>query len=321
VQKTVLLLLPKGLIPETIRAEQMKPLFSIITDINIRDRDVFNSFSGESEIGKNTRAFVISSPKTWFLVCLLMMLSLVPAFGTAGVVIVTNEFVGIAADSALKHTDSKGETTGFTQGCKIRKQGSIFYFPIGEYSYPTLGFDLFKIADVAIIKAGKVKNIYPSIEAPVLAHLPAIVQYNKTGSPDAYAKWLKGEKLISIVFASYEDGHPIAAVVEFGIDAQGRIARPTEKTIISVPGQVQWFLSVSSEVAAATDSAAWDRRALSDPVDTSQAVVQLQIDASKKENSYEVGPPVSVLRISRDSSGMVPGHEGECKVNNNQNQN
>jgi hypothetical protein len=293
----------------------MKPLFSIAGNIYVRARNHLDLFARRIRVRKHMHVFIVPSHKWWAIVCLLLMSCVLPVFGTSGVVIVTRDSVIIAADSAVKHTNPKGETTHFTQECKILKEGNIFYFSAGEYGYRTLGFDLFSIEKNAIIKAGNIKNIYQTVEAPILAHLPAIVQRNKTTSPDVYAKWLRGVPIISIVFASFEENVPVAALVEFRIDANERVAPPSERTMISVPGQLQMVLIVSDEVNAATSSDSWNRRFLSDPVNSSQEVIQLEIDASIREKRFDVGPPISILLISRDSSGMVPGHEGKCQTN------
>lgn len=251
----------------------------------------------------------------WGTVCVLLMLSALSAFGTSGVVIVTSDFVIIGADSALMHTNSKGETTGFTQGCKILKEGNIFYFPVGEYAYPNLRFNLFDIAKQAIIKAGKVKNIYQTVEAPILARLPSIVQYNKSARTNEYARWLRGVPIISITFVSFEDNAPIAAVIEFRIDAKGRVTPPTERTMSSVPGQLQLAaIGNGSAIVARTDSDSWMQRFDSDPINESQELIQLEIDASTRGKRCDVGPPISILMISRNSSGMVRGHEGKCQT-------
>jgi hypothetical protein len=58
-----------------------------------------------------------------------------------------------------------------------------------------------------------------------------------------------------------------------------------------------------------------DRRSFfSDPVNASQELIQLEINASNREKRYDVGPPISILLISKDSSGLVPGHEGKCQT-------
>jgi hypothetical protein len=244
---------------------------------------------------------------------LLLLLTVPPACGTSGVVIVTHDFIVIAADSAIEHINSKGKTARFATVCKILREGNIFYFPAGMYDNQSLGFDLFSIAKNAITKAGKVKYIYPVVEASVLKYLPAIVQYNKTRNTKLYKRWLQGIPVIEIVFASFEDSAPVAAIVEFRVDAKGSIVQPREYTLISSPGQIQIAgLGWNYEIAATTEPSSWRRYFASNPIKASQELIQLEIDASIREKRYDVGPPICILRISKDSSEFVRGHEGKC---------
>jgi hypothetical protein len=246
----------------------------------------------------------------------LLAFSVLPARGTSGVVIVTHNFIVIATDSALAHYNSKGEATASAQGCKILKEGNIVYFPAGEYDVPQLGFNVFSIAKNAISKAGKVKNIYPVIEASVIKYLPAIVQYNKTKNSKLYKRWLQGIPVIEIAFASFEDDAPVVAVVEFRIDAKGSIVQPGEYTLTSSPGQIQIAgLGWNYKITATTEPSSWKRYFASNPIKASQELIQLEIDASIREKRYDVGPPISILRISKDSSEFVRGREGKCGAN------
>jgi hypothetical protein len=91
------------------------------------------------------------------------------------------------------------------------------------------------------------------------------------------------------------------------------VVPPTERTMSSVPGQVQLAaIGNGSNIIARTDSDSWMQRFESDPINESQKLIQLEIDASTREKRYTVGPPISILWISRDYSGMVHGHAGEC---------
>jgi hypothetical protein len=289
----------------------MKPLFAIITNIYVRIGNILKSFARISRVRKNVSALVVPSHKLGAFICLALMVSVPPAFGTAGVVFVIGNSIIIAADSALKRTNSKGETTGMIQGCKILRKGNIYFFGVGEYAYPPLGFNLYRIAEDAITKTGKVRNIYPSFEASIGEYLPAIVKFNKEASTVEYTKWLRGVPIIVAVFASFEGNAPVVNLVEFKIDAIGRIIPPNEKTFVD--GDMS-LLGISPEVAAATNTDTWNRRIISDPVNASAEIIQLEIDVSTRDKRYDVGPPISIVRISGDSSGMVPGYEGVCQT-------
>jgi hypothetical protein len=294
----------------------MKPPFRIVANIYVHVRNHLNCFARRIVVSKDARASIIPSHKWWAMAGLLLLLMVPPACGTSGVVIVTHDFIVIATDSALQHLNSEGKTSGFSTGCKILRDGNIFYFPAGEYGNQSLGFDLFGIVKNAITKAGKIKNIYPAVEASVLKYLPAIVQYNKTRNTKLYKRWLQGIPVIEIAFASFEDDAPVAAIVEFRIDAKGSIVQPGEYTLISSPGQIQIAgLGWNYEIAATTEPSSWRRYFVSNPIKASQELIQLEIDASIREKRYDVSRPISILRISKDSSEFVRGHAGECAAN------
>jgi hypothetical protein len=243
-----------------------------------------------------------------------LLIFCLPTFGTSVVVIATRDFVVVAADSALTHT-REGKLNGFTRICKIRKEGTIYYFADGPYTLPSIKFDLFATTRNAVVKAGSIKKIFPIIEAPILVRLPDIVQYAKINSPDNYRRWVSGVSIMSIGFASYVDGTPVAAVVDFGIDSHGKAVRPTEHLMSSTGKQFQMSeLGNHVEIDRFIDSnPGWVSEASTDPVQASKKLIQLEIDASTRGKEYSVGPPISILLVNKSSTGMAPGCEGECK--------
>src|ERR1700722_1106893 len=121
----------------------MKPGLSITTNIKVRRRYILNAFIRTLKIGEKSRAFIVSSHKAWILI-LLVAISATNLSATSVAVIVTPDFLIIASDSAVAHTNPKGgEVTRIEQSCKMMSQENIFYIGVGEYSAPNLRFDLY----------------------------------------------------------------------------------------------------------------------------------------------------------------------------------
>lgn len=41
-------------------------------------------------------------------------------------------------------------------------------------------------------------------------------------------------------------------------------------------------------------------------------LIQVAIDAATKDKTYVVGPPITIVKISKDFSGYMSGYEGKC---------
>lgn len=292
----------------------MKPLFSVTTGIEIRAGYILNSLIRIGKIRKKARAFVVSSYKAWVL-ALLMACSATNTSATAGVVIVTHDYLIIVSDGAFTHTNDRGQVTKIKQGCKIAKQGNIFYFGVGEYGTPELHFDLYSIARNAIVKSGSVTNIYSAVEPHILSHLPAIVEHAKTAYPQGYAKWIRGGPVISLVFAAFENGFPTVVTIDFILNKNGTPAKPIEHTIvIRDPKQMTiGGVGYSEESTRRSNEPSWLADYRADPIKASEELIQAEIDAAVRRKDFVVGPPISVLKISKDFAGMVPGHQGSCQ--------
>jgi hypothetical protein len=298
---------------QTLVAEKMKPAPSIVANIEVRARDILISFARWREKEKS-HAFVVSSQKKLVAILLICFFQPQPSFGTAAVIITVNKGIIIAVDGSIKHTNSKGETTHYTSECKISKQGSVFYIPVGPRNLPSLGYNIFDITNKAIIKSRSIRDIFGFIEPPILTEIPSIVHYIQVTNPSDYRAMLKGEPVVSVAFATLEDNKPIAAFVEFHVDSEGRPMKPGEKIVAEVPpgGTSLAAMGSSAEINAATADHEWWGRFHSNPIGESEHLIQLEIDASTRKGNHDVGPPISILFISQDLTGTVPGHEGAC---------
>jgi hypothetical protein len=283
---------------------------SVATDIYIRTKNHFvPRFKRRVVKRKNPSTVVVSREKFRLLAAILILA--VPALGTSGIVVVTSDYVLIGADSAILHTN-KGIKTRVTQQCKILKEGSIFYFVAGEYVTPHLHFDSYAIAKQAISQGRTLQNIMAAAEVQIIPVIPAILRYNQSTRPNAYADWIRGMPIISLAFATVENGKPAAIVADFVVDSNGHPMKPADRTMISAGQQVQMAeVGFHREMDTILDhptvsfiNLTW--------LEKVRALIQAEIDASSRARSYEVGPPISIVRISSGDSGFVPGYEGAC---------
>ncbi len=245
--------------------------------------------------------------KPTLLLCTLF-LARASAFGTAGVVIVTPDSVFIGADSVMQGT-ARGTTTGMSQGCKIRKVGNIFYLPVGAYGFKQSNYDVFDAVDKAMANVHSIKEVYAAVVPPITDQLSAVIEFNRKYHTPEYERWLHGITILDIVFATFEDV-PVGMLIQFRIDAN-----KTKAVSTGHPFKVGAILGLGNndEMNTATNPGSpWYKHFAADPVSATKELIQLEINASSRKKSYDVGPPISILRISRYSSGMIPGYEGLC---------
>jgi hypothetical protein len=289
----------------------MKPLLSIATHIDVGIKQLLNALTRLRITRIHAPTLVVSPHVLGSFACFLLLAP--AAFGTSGIVIVTSDYVIIGADSAVAHS---GRTTGITQQCKIIKEGSTFFFISGEYTAVQIGLDSYALAREAVTKGKTIEGAIHFVEERIPSYIPALVAHTKFSSPDVYARWRDGVPIISIVFASLEDGDPIAGIVNFRIDAAGNPMIPNERRIMrSAPGQIQVMEFASHlEMDRIIDNVPkWRRTWSLSPAGAVQSLIQAEIDASTREKRFDVGGPISILLISRDFSGMERGYEGKCQ--------
>src|SRR4051794_23929289 len=127
----------------------MKPINSVITSIYVGVRYVFKFFVIPALKNKKARASIIAPH---VLYAFFFFATIAPTFATSGILFVTHDFIVLGSDSTLKRANGAA-TTGFFTVCKIAKEGNIFYFPVGEYFYRSLKFNVYDISRQAVIKA------------------------------------------------------------------------------------------------------------------------------------------------------------------------
>jgi hypothetical protein len=294
----------------------MKPALSIATHVNVGCKNQLNFFLCRINT-PNVGASVVSPYKLWLAaLCFILFPS---ARGTAVAVIVTSDAIFIAADGA----GSFGSPT--TPGvetvepyCKIHRQGEIFYVAAGFYESALINFNVRPLARDAAKHSRAMLEIYGLIEPAVLKKIPAIVQLSKVHDPDGYARYLAGTApVLDLAFGSFENGNPIVVAVSFRVDNRGAPIKPVEAVLRvsqTIPMQ-KLLLGYNERMAAASDlhrSPSWGSKFRRDPINVIERLIQLEIDAAKQEGRKDVGPPISIVKITKAAGGWEKGHEGAC---------
>ena len=303
------------LVLQTLRTKKMEPTLSVATDVDVNRDDHFNLLIGPEVDPSKIRVAIISPYKLWSTLLYLLLVP-VAAKGTAIAIMVTHDRILIAADGA-EATIRPGSVYSFGPFCKIRSEGSIFYTAAGYYEVPLMKFNLWTLAANAIRKSKDMIGIYDAIERSVLDRLPPIVKSVRKDDPTNYARWLAGSPIISIAFASFQNGRPRVDTISFHIDRRGTILRPERQTLGGTTAELEdAFLGSNKQIVVATSPRAvfsWGPRFISDPISFIQGLIQLEIDAATREKRNDVGPPIIILSITNSGGHFVPEHKGACQ--------
>jgi hypothetical protein len=287
----------------------MKPMFSVTANVNINSRDDLHLLTSCKIKRTKVRSHIV--PSHIFCIAAFCLLLSASARGTSVAIMVTDTMILIGTDGIDTRIINGVQTHGGF--CKIRNEGSIFYTASGSYMNSEIGFDLWRLAKNVIQDSRSMLKIYPLIEPKILAQLPAIVERGRRTDRENYARWLTGIPVIAISFASFERNVPTVATIYFQIDSAGTIVKPTKRTLYGVPGQVQSaLLGYNAEMKAAIALPIWGSIFTKNPVSFVEALIQSEIDASKRENRNDVGPPITILRITGIGGEFEPNHKGNC---------
>src|SRR5258708_763690 len=143
---------------------------------------------------------------------------------------------------------------------------------------------------------------------PPPSHPAPIIQFSKVRDPVGYALYVAGTApVLDIAFASFESGRPIAVAISFRVDERGVPVDPVEAVL---RGSNKLLFGNNSRMVAASDvhkSPVWSTQFLKDPINVVEGLIQLEIDAAKKEGRKDVGPPISIVKITNAGGGWVKG--------------
>lgn len=229
-------------------------------------------------------------------------------------ILVTSQTILIAADGIDTKTSNGVDT--FEPYCKIRNQGSVFYAAAGDLSIPEIDFNVWTLARDAVRRSKTMQGISDRMERSVLARLPSIVESSKVADPGSYAKWLRGTPVILIAFAAFENNVPRVVAVSFPLDRNGAILKPIRNTLggpaVTVDTGFFGYNERMKAAAGARTAADWQPKFKKHPIAFIQGLIQLEIDQARRDHRRDVGPPISILKITKRGGAFVPGHKGAC---------
>jgi len=127
---------------------------------------------------------------------------------------------------------------------------------------------------------------------------------------------LHGDAVISLVFASFENGAPMVLSLSFQIDKNGTPLHPDPTILETNPkGLSTGMLGYHTETDAALKSESWQESFVSDPIAAAADLIRREIDASTRDKRFDVGLPICIVGISANVAGWANGYEGECHDN------
>lgn len=145
------------------------------------------------------------------ILCLLSLIVPTKAFGTAAIIIKTNELTVIAADSL--ETDQLERT--ISSQCKIYSIGNLFFIPYRVRSGPS-GYDAVATAR-EVAKGSKgirdtARRFIDAIQPPIIAALT----FTRNTNPTIFQR-ITDPPTLGAIFAGYENGELIVNISTFDV--------------------------------------------------------------------------------------------------------
>ena len=289
----------------------MEPVLAVTTDVDVSAGNLVDQLTGAEIYCGKPRPLVVAPQKLW-ISTLCLIASLVPAYGTALVMLVTPGEIILAADSTLTAV-SGGVSTFDGKTCKIRREGRRVYGAVGDYGTPGTEMDIWGIAKNAVKNAKTIKDIFRFVEPEIFRVVPELVRRSKIEAPESYKKWLTGVPVVSIIFAGFEKRRPVVFSVDFTIDTTGMALHPKRMALPEIPGSVYTSrYGNTTQMTKAIGSAFWRREFLTNHVEAARDLIQREIDAGRREKRYDVGPPISIVALTANGIDRPKGYEGVC---------
>jgi hypothetical protein len=225
--------------------------------------------------------------------------------GTTGVAIRTPDRAVLAIDSRV--TLSAGDWAGRgADTCKLKPLGRFFVAVAGLYDHRETNFDAWRLAEEAAAGARSVSEAAALAERRIQPELQTALGNIQAADLAGFARHYSRAHL-AICIAGLEPGGPAMAGRVFVADANAAIRMVRWD---GPPGSTGLFVFGEH---AAIDAAYGGGKALAElaaargPVEAARTLVQLEI-AREPES---VGPPVSILAITRDGAEWV--QRGMCR--------
>lgn len=244
-------------------------------------------------------------------VTVLLIGSVSPVFATSISIVVSADQIVISADGIITGLGNGQKIT--KPFCKIRAEGNRAY--TGSGVFLSDGLDLWAILQPAARSASSAQSAAEAVESPIYANLPRVIAAAKSSDPDQYARWLAGFPIVTASFADFVTGMPVAATVSFRLDQRGQLQRP----VLNIQGISQReppnvaLLGYNDAMRKAVAGTFWHLQFSKNPTGFSRGLIQSEIDMAVAEHRSDVGPPISVMVITRKGPALAPGLEGACR--------
>jgi hypothetical protein len=234
----------------------------------------------------------------------MLLLSTAHCYSSLFFATTREDYVIFAGDSKI--TNSDGTTTN---RCKVHQGGSYFWAISGDYE-DTGGFDSVGVAMRAMQTNGRIEIKVEAFQQLLLDPLNQHISGVRLHAPQTYQGWLNGTPILEIVVVAIEDGIPKVSVWGVGLKRDGSLnpygtncAPPTHggpcEIVSGKNGAIrQWDREHPSEA----------RQIRQNPIETAQQFINLAIKATPAE----VGPPISILKITASGADWIPGFKGLC---------
>lgn len=227
------------------------------------------------------------------------------ALGLSSIVSIrTAHEIVIAADS--KATAGNDLAIHFSL-CKIHKFGDVFFTNAGFMFSPTTGFKVEAVAKEACVKntslAQKVAYFESAIIKPMMTHL----ELEKRSNYEVFLREYEGREMLQVIFAGFENGVPVVMYRTFKTEtsSSGQTAFFLKRKH-DCPGDCKGDLSYrvlgeQEAIYAFLDKQPHFWKSGLSFAEIAKFFVMLEV----KDKGEFVGPPVDILRLTKDGAKWV----------------
>ena len=291
----------------TTRAECVKPLLTIETDIDILSGQPFNKVIAR---GVYRRTAGASFAHPYRLLLVLFVLGCYNLYGTSALAIRTNAFLVVGTDSV------RTSPTSAEQVCKIRRSGLFFITLAGLVEYPGSSYDPYAVATHAIARCQTIgcatSNFERAIKAPLTEVLTRIRRYN-----EAYfiAHYRTRAPLQGMIYR--RDGVS-SAIRAFNINVD--TTKPGAELIFTTDGGCPGPACPEGTYMSAIGHYSHAVGPAMAPLKTGEAnnfavalgLIKRGLIDEAKATPEDVGPPYSILVIEGGNIRWQEGYQGAC---------
>ena len=236
------------------------------------------------------------------IACLLLTFVLVES-ANATCIIVCRTPTAIYAGADGKHTLFSSSRSVATTRCKMVKCGHLYFAAAGVTENPAYSYDIYRLAAEAGDAVGSMGQTISRIESLMTQPLSAVLASARDHHKEQYSQFLKFGPLHFVLFG-FENGVAVMSVRDYDavVSAEGsitlRVNRDTSVDVAS--GDYATYLG--SNKAIRQFRSARPRFWLStSPLNGIRKLIQMEIES----NSEYVGPPISILEVTKEGARLV----------------